>query len=54
VNKSDGLVNIQVGIINEGRLRTSVAVNFFINQNQSGGVYVKPMNIETMKKMYYF
>jgi hypothetical protein len=35
VNKSDGLVNIQVGIIQEELLQISVAVNFSISQNQS-------------------
>ena len=35
VNKDDGLVNIQVGIINEGVVWTSVAVIFFISQSQS-------------------
>ena len=37
VNKDDGLVNIQVGIINEGViLGITVAVRFFfISQNQS-------------------
>ena len=37
VNKDDGLVNIQVGIINEGiMLGISVEVRFFfISQNQS-------------------
>jgi hypothetical protein len=35
VNKSDGLVNIQVGIIQEELLQISVKVNFSINQNQS-------------------
>ena len=35
VNKDDGLVNIQVGIINGGSVQTSVAVIFFISQSQS-------------------
>ena len=35
LNKSDGLVNIQVGIIEEELLQISVAVIFSISQNQS-------------------
>ena len=40
VNKDDGLVNIQVGIINEGIiLGIPVAVRFFfISENQSGSL----------------
>ena len=34
--ESDGQVNIQIGVIN-GTLKTSVAVNFFINQSQFVG-----------------
>ena len=34
VNKNDGLVNIQVGIIEEELLQISVAVIFSISQNQ--------------------
>ena len=37
VNKSDGLVRIQIGITNNGVLETSVAIatNFSISQNES-------------------
>ena len=35
VNESDGLVNIQIGIINQGFLRVSVEVKFSISLNQS-------------------
>lgn len=35
VNESDGLINIQIGVTNNGSLQTSVPVNFFISQNQS-------------------
>ena len=35
VDENDGLVNIQIGIINFTVLRTSLVVNFSISQNQS-------------------
>ena len=37
VNGNDGLVNVQIGIIEKRFLQTSVAVNFSISQNQSYG-----------------
>ena len=35
VNETDGLVDIQIGIIEQGILRSSVTVSFSISQNQS-------------------
>lgn len=35
VDENNGLVNIQIGIINFTVLRTSLVVNFSISQNQS-------------------
>ena len=34
-NESDGLINIQIGVTNDGSLQTSVPLYFFISQNQS-------------------
>ena len=36
VNETDGLVNIQIGIINPGFLRTSVAVTFSVQSDLRG------------------
>ena len=36
VNETDGLVNIQIGIINPGILRTSVAVTFSVQSDLRG------------------
>ena len=46
VNKSDGLVRIQLGITNNGVLETTVAINFSISQNQSNqGKTCKKLNL---------
>ena len=36
VNETDGLVNIQIGIINPGFLRTSVVVTFSVQSDLRG------------------